>query len=399
MKEPNLQGQGFLVELEYQGSIRAIHFDNTGLLSGETPSIEAILDPGSKEKFRLFTRTLDRLHSVLDWEINLQTPQGVLPFLFSALQQPGKIFLVASTNPADTSRLLDRVMEIHKSAESQEMFFPQTPFEEPGDSSLYDQMSQLNNELLNAQRELARKNARLERLNEEKNQMIGMVAHDLRNPIGAILNLTESIQESLDHLSMPFETKMLLLIQDTGEFMLQVLNRWLDLQNIEQGSVQLHMQVVCLNHFLEQQVEIYQFIASKKNIRILATIPHEELFAQMDEHGMAQVLGNLLSNAIKFSQLGGEITVLLEKQGKEGKITVRDKGTGMDQKTLSQLRMGTRQRVSGTYGTAGEPSVGLGLIITRQMLELHHSLLDIQSQRGFGTTVSFRLPLEETNPE
>jgi hypothetical protein len=255
------------------------------------------------------------------------------------------------------------------------------------------ELEQVNRELVMTQRELEQKNIELARLNEQKNYFLGMAAHDLRNPMGAIFNTSELlIEEDLGPLNNE-QKDMIGAVKNASEFMLNLVNDFLDIAHIESGKLTLKKEDVNIFSLLKNNVQFNHNFAVKKQIALdfqytdIESIPTISL----DGSKIQQVMNNLISNAIKYTHSGGSVQVILEKKDDHIHIAVRDNGQGIPESELQNL-FAPFQRTS-VESTAGEKSTGLGLAIAKKIVNAHDGEIWVTSQVGKGSTFHMSLPL------
>lgn len=261
------------------------------------------------------------------------------------------------------------------------------------DSRILEEFSELNNNLINVQRQLAKKTDQLEKMNNLKDQMIGMAAHDLRNPLGVIMNFSEFILDEQKELnSMTDQQKQFLTeIHKSSNLMLNIVNDLLDLTRIESGKITLDLQEHNLAPEVSRIVQLNQILARKKQIDLTFHNNDEPVAKKADIHKLEQVLNNLITNAIKFSESNTAVSVniLREKEGAVV-ISVADHGQGIPDGELEDLFKPFSK--TSVKATAGEQSTGLGLAITRRIVEAHGWEIDVESTVGEGTVFSIRIP-------
>ncbi len=262
---------------------------------------------------------------------------------------------------------------------------------------LRQNLVQLNNDFSNLNRELQKSNAELVKLNDLKNQLLGMAAHDLRNPIGAILNLSSFLLEEAGKTLSPEHLQFLNLIHSSSSFMLSLLDDLLDIAKIEAGKLDLVMQPTDLIDLIKRNVALNQILAGKKNIRIQMHHFESLPLVPMDAMKIEQVLNNLLSNAMKFSAPQTIITVNVLHSGDHVTVSVADQGPGIPEEDLSKLFQPFSK--TSVRSTGGEKSTGLGLAIVRKIVLGHLGRIWVQSERGKGSTFNFSLPCTPTNGE
>jgi signal transduction histidine kinase len=248
----------------------------------------------------------------------------------------------------------------------------------------------MNNELSNLTRELHKKNAELIKLNDLKNQFLGMAAHDLRNPIGIVLNYSEYLLDETAESLNEEQIEFLDTIKTTSRFMVNLLNDLLDISSIESGKLTLDMAQTDISKFITTNCILNQVLAIKKNIKIKTEIQPSLPLIMLDENKMVQVLNNLITNAVKFSLPNTEILVKANKSEDKLVISVSDQGQGIPQNEIKNL-FKPFERTS-VRSTAGEKSTGLGLTITRRIIEGHKGTINVESTVGQGTTFSITIP-------
>jgi signal transduction histidine kinase len=256
-------------------------------------------------------------------------------------------------------------------------------------------MLELNQELNNLTRELQKKNAELKKLNDLKNQFLGIAAHDLRNPIGIIMGYSDFLLEDLEGALTEEQINMLTTIQSTSEFMGHLLEELLDISAIESGKLRLDIQSVDLLALVKVNASLNSVIAAKKNIFIqvnsFETVPK----VLIDANKIEQVMNNLISNAVKFSMPGTTVKVNLFLSGDHVTVSVADQGQGIPDGETDKL-FKPFQRTS-VKTTAGEKSTGLGLSIVRNIILGHHGKIWLESKVGVGTTFYFSLPINRNS--
>ncbi|MBN2681917.1 MAG: HAMP domain-containing histidine kinase [Bacteroidales bacterium] len=253
-------------------------------------------------------------------------------------------------------------------------------------------MLSLNNELNNLNRELQKSNIQLDQANKLKSQFLGMAAHDLRNPISSILGYSEFVLESEDYEISDKLRRIIDVIRNSSEFMLNLLEELLDVSKIESGKLQLNIEKVQLDSFLKNIVEINSIVASKKNIAIVLDIPQSLPKISIDPIKIEQVLNNLLSNAIKYSNINTTITVTAFQSDDFVIVSVQDQGLGIPENELPKLFLPFS--VLSVRGTAGEKSTGLGLSIVKRIISGHSGEIWVESKVGKGSNFSFSIPLK-----
>lgn len=233
--------------------------------------------------------------------------------------------------------------------------------------------------------ELRTLNADLRQLNAEKNQLLGMAAHDLRTPLSAIVGYTAVVLHS-SRLGPLGEEQRTLLERSAkaARYMLDLINNLLDVAKIESGALQLQTTDCCLSELVSEALELIRILAHEKSIQIdWQDQPGPSL--SCDRQKLQQVVLNLLGNAVKFSPPGTHIVV----QSDGHTLAVTDQGPGIPEQELCRLFQPFGK--TSVRPTGGESSSGLGLAICRRIIEAHGGILEVDSCVGQGSTFRFRL--------
>lgn len=226
-------------------------------------------------------------------------------------------------------------------------------------------------------------------LNQLKNTFLGMAAHDLRNPLVAIRGFSELLLESdLDNKS---RHSFLTLIHSASEEMLALLNDLLDIAQIESGKFTLRLREEDLRQLVRRRVDLARVSATGKQTRIATRLTRLAPFA-FDPEKIAQAIDNLLSNAIKYSPPASLITVSLAKVKAGAKLTIKDQGPGIGSEQRNKL-FGEFSRL-GSQPTGGEKSTGLGLAITKKIIDSHGGTIAVADNNGGGSAFSITLPMD-----
>ena len=242
-----------------------------------------------------------------------------------------------------------------------------------------------------AEEALRQSNVQLRELNNQKNEFLGMAAHDLRNPIAVIQNSSLILSRySSENLSLK-QKEFLKKIYDTSKFMLELLNSLLDISKIESGKLELEISKNNYPDFVTKNVEFNKFFATEKGMSIDSVLSNDIPPLDFDKNKIEQVLNNLISNAIKYSHPNTTIRIEVLRQQDFVVTKVIDQGQGIPENELTHV-FKPFQKAS-TKPTAGEKSTGLGLAIVKKIVEGHQGFIGVESEVGKGSTFFFRLPL------
>lgn len=241
----------------------------------------------------------------------------------------------------------------------------------------------LNKEISNQNSNMQKTLNALEQSQAENTRMMQIVAHDLRNPIGGIYSIASLMLE--DSGRTEDDRTMLELIKTSGQNSLDLVN---DLLQLHTHAEELKKDEVDLDQLLHYCVDLLQSKANEKGQQIV--LSSSSAIALISQEKMWRVLSNLIGNAIKFSPKKGKIEVSLGQSGSNVLISVKDRGIGIPPEIRDKVfDMFTEAKRS---GTAGEQPFGLGLAISKQIVEAHGGSLWFDSIPGNGTTFFLKLP-------
>jgi signal transduction histidine kinase len=238
--------------------------------------------------------------------------------------------------------------------------------------------------------ELNLKNQRLMELDREKNEFLGIVVHDLKNPLSAIEGLANLIKMSLETNDIDEVMEYTRLIETSSHQMFELITNLLDVNAIESGKFNMNIQTVNILPIVEKVVSQYRMAASKKNIDLELQNVEYELMACVDASMLQQIIDNLVSNAVKYSPLDKKVYVRLIQTEKVIRCEVQDEGPGLSVKEQQKL-FHKFARLS-PQPTANENSTGLGLFIAKKLLEMMSGQIWCSSQEGQGATFIFEIP-------
>ncbi|MBL8153098.1 MAG: GAF domain-containing sensor histidine kinase [Anaerolineae bacterium] len=258
-----------------------------------------------------------------------------------------------------------------------------------GQLAVIVEKGRLASELAAQKMEIEEQNRELRRLNDLKNTFLGFAAHDLRNPIGGIKVATELLLGEMGEITPEEMERMLHNIQRQSNFVLNLLNDLLDVAHIDSGNFTVNSVHMDMTHFLDEAVERFAEPAAAKSIRLrLRCISSGEVVA--DPLRLRQVIDNLLSNAIKYSPPKTTVVLRCTRNPDGWRVEVQDEGPGIRFQDRARLFEGFA-RLS-ARPTGDEKSTGLGLAITRRIVEAHGGQIGVESAPGEGSRFWFTLP-------
>lgn len=240
------------------------------------------------------------------------------------------------------------------------------------------------------QDDLRRRNGQLEDLNQLKNEFLGMAAHDIRNPLTAILAASEILEMTAASTTPEKLTRTAHQIQKASNRIQTLLSNLLDVNAIDSGKRNIELQPIEVEAILEQIMASHQPAAGEKQIELIREAREDGECIQADTTAIGQVLDNLISNAIKYSEPGKRVWIDSRREGTRIAVTVRDEGPGLAEEDLGKL-FGKFARLT-PRPTAGETSTGLGLWIVKELVQSMEGTIRCESTLGEGTSFIVELP-------
>ncbi len=238
--------------------------------------------------------------------------------------------------------------------------------------------------------ELKHARERLREMNEEKNEFMGIAAHDLRNPLSAIQGYAEMIIEdaqSLAHRDLEGNGQR---IREAAKRMTEMVQNFLDANRIERGELKLNMAISDLSPLLQSVLETQSPHATAKGQMSQLELPPTPTLALADVSITLQVFENLVSNAVKYSPPGKKIFVRLKAEAGVVRFEVEDQGPGLSKEDQKKL-FGKFARLS-AKPTGGEHSTGLGLSIVKRLVEAMNGKVWCESELGMGAKFVVTIP-------
>lgn len=246
--------------------------------------------------------------------------------------------------------------------------------------------------LRESQQLLLQANTALSLTNKQLNQFVGIAAHDLRNPLTAVLGFAKLLRRpGQDNPPTAQQDRFLTNIQSASEFMLRLVNDLLDVSRIEAGELRLETRLTNLPALVEANLMLSRLHAEEKQIEIALEVGPDIPLVHVDPDKMEQVLSNLVSNALKFSEPGTEVRVSVHKSADTVRLSVADAGQGIAEAELDNLFRPFS--TTSTKTTRGEKSTGLGLVIVKKVVDGHGGRIEVDSQPGRGSTFTVVLPI------
>jgi len=250
-------------------------------------------------------------------------------------------------------------------------------------------LAEEHRKLLNAR--LSAQWTRLQRANAFKSEMLGTVAHDLKNPLGVILGRTEMLTEMVSAAASSADNIKAQIghIRSAAQRVTEIIDSLISDAMADAHDITIGREPVDLVALLRDLVEANQPLAARKGQTITLTAP-AAIDSLCDSDRIREAIDNLLSNAIKYSPIGGRIEIGVEQREDSAVIRVSDEGPGLSPEDTARL-FGRFQRLS-AKPTGGETSTGLGLSIVKRIVDLHGGTVTVESARPSGTTFMIAIP-------
>ena len=258
---------------------------------------------------------------------------------------------------------------------------------------LEERVAARTQELTNANRRLAAQWARLRQANSFKSEILGTVAHDLKNPLGVILGRTEILKEMIAGAGALDENVKVQIayIRDAANRLTEMVDDLVADAMADALDITVRREPVDITVLVQEVAEANRPLAARKQQTITVTAPANHI-AMCDADRVREAIDNLVSNAVKYNPIGGAIDLLVGEEDGGILVQVSDQGAGLSPEDISRL-FGRFQRLS-AKPTAGESSTGLGLSIVKRIVDLHGGRIAVESAGpGQGATFKMTLPV------
>ncbi|MGE7615526.1 ATP-binding protein [Paenibacillus sp. NPDC101420] len=230
----------------------------------------------------------------------------------------------------------------------------------------------------------------LQRMNDHKDQFLANTSHEFKNPLHSILNMSQSVLKRERHLLQERSIKELETVLSVGRRMTLILDDLIDVMSLREGNPRIHKRVIFIQPIVTGVLDMLQLNADVKPVKIANQIPEDFPPIYADENRVVQIVFNLLHNAVKYTNDG---VISIQAFVKDGRayIVIADTGIGMDENMLKRLFRPYEQ--ASTNETMIDGGFGLGLSISKQLVELHGGTLVVSSVLGEGSKFTFSLRL------
>jgi signal transduction histidine kinase/CheY-like chemotaxis protein len=227
-----------------------------------------------------------------------------------------------------------------------------------------------------------------------KTEFVSLVSHELRTPLTSIKGYVDLLLDGEVGELEPDQKEFLAIVRGNAQRLVSLINDLLDISRIESGKVELHRASIDMARLIEGVAMAMRPQLDGKRQRLVLALPDPMPVVRGDADRVAQILTNLISNAHKYSPAGSAIRVAAERQGNQVRIDVQDNGIGLSADEQAHLFTKFFRAENRTTREVG--GTGLGLVITRSLVEMHGGTMEVVSAPGKGATFSFTLPIAET---
>lgn len=244
-------------------------------------------------------------------------------------------------------------------------------------------------ELKKSQDTIMEQNKELKDLNATKDKFFKIIAHDLKNPFGILLQDSEFVVHKYDELKDEIKRSAIERIHKSSHRVYKLLENLLEWAKLQTGGIKTKKNKINLHQIAEKNISLYDCNASKKEIVVKNDIGMN-VSAYSDENMIDFVFRNLICNAIKFTEDGGQVNISTQDNEDFIEVSISDTGVGIAGENIKKLF-----RIDGGYttpDTKGEKGTGLGLILCKEFVELNGGKIGVKSEVGKGSTFKFTLP-------
>jgi signal transduction histidine kinase/CheY-like chemotaxis protein len=265
--------------------------------------------------------------------------------------------------------------------------------------AMNEELQTMNEELQSQQKELFDANRRLDEASRAKSDFLANMSHELRTPLNSIIGFSEVLEDELYGELNEKQIEYVRDINNSGRHLLDLINDILDLSKVEAGKMELELSSFFVKEILGASISLFKENALKRNLSLsLDIMPDADVEIEADMRKLKQIMFNLMSNAVKFTPDGGSVRVTAQMTRDEGRgtrveVSVEDTGIGMKAEDISKLFKEFTQLES-PYTKLYE-GTGLGLALTKKLVELHGGSIRVDSKAGEGSKFIFTIPLRQ----
>jgi signal transduction histidine kinase len=236
-------------------------------------------------------------------------------------------------------------------------------------------------------------NKELQEANRAKDKFISIISHDLKSPFNILIGFCSLLMEEIEKNNIKEIKEYGLVIQQTLENTLNLLNNLLEWSRNKSGLINFNPERLDMNELIDKTVKLLNQQALVKNITLNKTIPPGS-FVFADRDMFSAIIRNLVSNAIKYTRLGGMVNISAKNDPDETVISIADNGIGMKQEKMEKLFH--LEYSDSAPGTNHEKGTGLGLFLCKDFIDAHHGRIWVESEIEKGSTFYFTIPNQDS---
>lgn len=263
-------------------------------------------------------------------------------------------------------------------------------------SEAYNESEKLSFKLTNALKKQSEMAEQLVKMDKLKDEFLANTSHELRTPLNGIIIMAESMMKGADGPFNDIQKKDLSIIISSGRRLSNLVNDILDISKLKNNEIKLYKKSLDINNVISSIAKVFEFLNTNHKVKIILNISPNLPYVLADENRFQQIMYNLIGNALKFT-LNGSITIYTEETNNDVKIIVEDTGKGIPKDKIPLIWKAFEQldcSLTRNYGGAG-----LGLYITKQLVELHGGTITVESEPDKGSKFSFTLPKSKELPD
>lgn len=232
----------------------------------------------------------------------------------------------------------------------------------------------------------------LKKIDRLKDEFLANTSHELRTPLNGIIGLSESLKDGAAGKLTPRAIENLDMISNSGKRLSHLVNDILDFSKLKNQDLILAIRPMDMHAVVDVVLKLSQPLLQGKNLKLINSVPKDIPLVEADENRVQQILHNLVGNAIKFTHKG-QVEVRAEEMKDRLSVSVSDTGIGIAKEKFDSIFNSFEQADGSTQREYG--GTGLGLSVSKQLVELHGGTIGVRSEIGKGSTFSFTLPISE----
>ncbi|MFL0251441.1 ATP-binding protein [Clostridium neuense] len=260
----------------------------------------------------------------------------------------------------------------------------------------FTQSEKLSSKLASSLKKEKEMQERLLKFDKLKDEFLANTSHELRTPLSGIISITESMIRGVNGSINEMQEKDLSIIVSSGRRLLNLVNDILDISKLKNRDIKLYEKSLDINNIISPIVNVFNYLNRNKAVKILIEIPENIPCVLADEDRFKQIIYNLMGNAVKFTE-EGYIRICASRENDYVKIVIEDTGAGISKDKISKIWEAFEQ--IDTSITRKHGGTGLGLYITKQLIELHGGKITVESELGVGSKFIFTLPVSNNLPD